>query len=168
MPEVDSISQTTERVTLGGFLDFYRGVVERKVDGLTLAEASRELTPTGLSPLGVVRHLGWVEYYWFRRCFAGEAVPPPPRTGGDNAVQFQIGPEDTVNSVLEFYRSETEHARGIVSAARSLDAVSTRESRFQGAVSLRWILVHMVEETARHAGHLDIMREMIDGKTGYL
>lgn len=153
---------------LSGFLDLYRGVVERKVEGLTFDQACREMTPTGLSLLGVVKHLAWVEYYWFRCCFAGESVEPPPRESGDNAVQFRIGPDDTVERVIDFYRSEVDHSREVTSAAYSLDQLSARESRFMGTVSLRWVLIHMVEETARHAGHLDVMRESIDGRTGYL
>jgi hypothetical protein len=132
-----------------------------------LADASRQLTSTGLSPLGVVKHLGWVEYNWFRYVFAGEDVEPPPRVNDDNSVQFRIEPDDTVESILEFYRSQTEHARRITAAARSLDDQSARDGRLLGIISLRWLLVHMIEEIARHAGHLDLMRETIDGRTGY-
>ncbi|HXW33729.1 MAG TPA: DinB family protein [Acidimicrobiales bacterium] len=168
MPEPNSIAQANERDALNGFLDVYRGVVERKVTGLSRADAVKELTPTGLSPLGVIKHLGWVEYYWFRHCFAGEEVDAPPREGGDNAVQFRVGPDENAISVLDFYRSECRHSREVASMARSLDELSTRENPYFGRVNLRWILIHMVEETARHAGHLDIIREMIDGDTGYL
>ena len=167
MSESNSIVQANERASLTGFLDFYRVVTEQKVVGLSLADATKHLTPTGLSLLGVVRHLGWVEYYWFRHCFAGEHVAPPPREDNDNAVQFRIGPDETVDSVLDFYRSEGEHSREVTAATDSLDELSARDNPYFGKVSLRWILIHMVEETARHAGHLDIMREMIDGKTGY-
>lgn len=157
-----------EGETLSGFLDTYRGVVVSKVDGLSFADASKSLTSSGLSPLGVVKHLGWVEYYWFRHCFAGEDVGPIPREDNDNAVQFRIEPDDTVEGVVAFYTSEVGHAREVTSAASSLDAASARETRYFGRVNLRWILGHMIEETARHAGHLDIMREMVDGRTGYL
>lgn len=153
---------------LTGFVDWYRAIIERKVRGLTLTDASRALTATALSPLGVIKHLGWVEYSWFRYTFAGEDVEPPPREDDDNAIQFRIGPGDTVDSVMNFYRSEGEHARRVTAAAASLDDLGARASRFMGIVSLRWILVHMIEETARHAGHLDLMREAIDGQTGYL
>jgi hypothetical protein len=166
MAEPHSVGLESEKKTLSGFLDFSRAVVVGKIGGLSLEDASRNMTPTGLSVLGVVKHLGWVEYYWFRHCFAGEDVPSPPREGDDNAVQFRIEPDESVSSVLDFYRSEVEHAR-VVTEAASLDAASARENRFYGTVSLRWILVHMIEESARHAGHLDIMRELIDGRTGY-
>ncbi|MGH8989173.1 MAG: DinB family protein [Acidimicrobiales bacterium] len=168
MTNANPRGRSGEREMLTGFLDWYRAIIERKVQGLTMGDASREMTGTGLSPLGVIKHLGWVEYGWFRYTFAGEDVERPPRKDDDNAIQFRIGPDDTVESVLNFYRSEGEHARQITAGAASLDDLGARVSRFMGTISLRWILVHMVEETARHAGHLDLMREAIDGQTGYL
>lgn len=161
-------ARSPEREMLTGFLDWYRAIIERKVEGLPLGDASRQMTASGLSLLGVVRHLGWVEYFWFPYVFAGQQIDAPPREDGDNAVQFRIEGGDTVDSVLDFYRSQTEQARRIERAATSLDEVSARETLRLGNVSLRWILVHMVEETARHAGHMDLMREEIDGRTGYL
>ena len=151
--------------TLSGFLDWYRDVVEHKVDGLTLDQARTVRTPSGLSPLGVVQHLAWVERGWFRDVFSGEdveAIAPD----GDDAAEFAVGEEDTVDSVLAFYRAEADHARRVVDASASLDVLSAKATDFHGYVSLRWILVHMLEETARHAGHLDLMREAIDGSTG--
>lgn len=155
----------SERDTLTGSLDWYRAVVENKVDGLSLDQATSIMTPTGLSLLGVVNHLGWVERGWFRDIFVGEDVESIDAPD-DNSVEFVVGPDDTVESVVAFYRAEVEEARRVVAAAPSLDSLSARETTFGGQVSLRWILVHMLEETARHAGHLDLMREKIDGRTG--
>jgi len=155
----------SERDTLTGSLDWYRAVVENKVDGLSLDQATSIMTPTGLSLLGVVNHLGWVERGWFRDIFVGEDVESIDAPD-DNSVEFVVGPDDTVVSVVAFYRAEVEEARRVVAAAPSLDSLSARETTFGGQVSLRWILVHMLEETARHAGHLDLMREKIDGRTG--
>jgi uncharacterized damage-inducible protein DinB len=154
-----------ERQTLEGFLDWYRAVIERKIDGLTLGEASAVRTPTGMSPLGIVKHMGWVERGWFRETFAGEDVEAIDEEG-DNSAEFALGTDDTVESILAFYRTEIAHSRRIVAQVPSLDALSARATTFHDHVSLRWILVHMLEETARHAGHLDLMREAIDGKTG--
>lgn len=154
-----------ERETLEGFLDWYRAVVERKVEGLTLADATRVLTPTGMSALGVVKHLGWVERGWFRETFAGEHVEAIDVVG-DNAAEFEISSGDTIESVLDFYRTEVEASRHISGAALSLDALSAKETLYREHVSLRWVIVHMLEETARHAGHLDLMREEIDGQVG--
>jgi uncharacterized damage-inducible protein DinB len=156
--------QAGEREMLTGFLDWYRAVVVNKVVGLSLPDSTRVMTPTGLSPLGVVKHLADVERRWFRLRFAGENVAIL-RRDDDPDADFRIDPTDTVASVLDFYRKETAEARRVTAAA-SLDDVAKSESPTYGRVSLRWILVHMIEETARHAGHLDLMREQIDGKTG--
>jgi len=153
-----------ERETLQGALDWYRAVVERKVDGLTLDEATRVLTPTGLSILGVIKHLASVERDWFREIFAGEGIASIEK-GDDNSADFVIQPADTVESILGSYRDETERSRKIA-AGSSLDSLSARETSVREHVSLRWVLVHMLEETARHVGHMDLMREEIDGRTG--
>jgi len=156
--------QAPERELLSGALDWYRAVVVRKVDDLSFEQATRVLTPSGLSPLSIVQHLAWVECVWFRWRFAAEDVSI--FTGGsDNSVTFELRPGDVVESVVASYRDEAEHARRIVAGA-SLDDVSVRESPLYGRVTLRWILVHLLEETARHAGHLDLMRERLDGRTG--
>jgi uncharacterized damage-inducible protein DinB len=151
--------QTGEREMLTGFLDWYRAVVKRKVADLSLQDASRIMTPTGLSPLGIVKHLAYAERGWFKARFAAEEEKVDP-----DAV-FRIEPGDTVASVLAFYRDSVTESRRIAAGA-SLEAISKSESPTYGFVSMRWILVHMLEETARHAGHLDLMREQIDGKTG--
>ena len=118
-----------------------------------------------MSALGIVRHLGWVERGWFRETFAGEDIEAID-TDGDNSAEFAIGSEDTVESVVDFYRAEVEEARRVVREAPSLDALSVKETSFRERVSLRWIMAHMLEETARHVGHLDLMRENIDCQVG--
>ena len=157
--------QRGERETLEGFLDWYRAVVERKVDGLTLHDAKRVVTPTGMSALGVLKHLGWAERGWFRETFAGEDVEVIDGDG-DNSPEFAISDDETVESVIGFYRAEVEESRRVFRVAPSLDALSAKEALYRGHVTLRWIIVHMLEETARHAGHLDLMRENINGQVG--
>jgi hypothetical protein len=167
-PVADSPSdlggQASERELLTGYLDWYRSIVEGKVADLSLQDGSRIMTPTGLSPLGIVKHLGDVEQSWFRQRFAGEEVELP---GDDDFhAAFRIETGETCASVLAFYHESAEHSRRIVNAS-PLDALSAGDEHpVFGRVSLRWIMVHMLEETARHAGHLDLMREEIDGKTG--
>jgi hypothetical protein len=162
-PEVADLGgRADERDMLCGFLDWYRSVIERKVEGLELEDASREMTATGLSPLGVVAHLAAAEVGWFEETFAGMAVDPT----WDDHGSFRLRSADTVESVLDEYRGACASSRDVVGGAASLDALSACEDLYRGHVSLRWILVHMIEETARHAGHLDIMRESIDGRTG--
>ena len=160
-PVADSSSalggQADERELLTGYLDWYRSVVEGKVADLSLQDASRIMTPTGLSPLGIVKHLSDVEQSWFRERFAGEEIDTA-WSDDDPLAAFRIEPGETVASTVAFYRESTDHSWR--------DEASVGESPFYGHVSLRWILVHMLEETARHAGHLDLMREQIDGRTG--
>lgn len=157
--------QRGERETLTGFLDWHRAVVERKIEGLAPEDARRIATPTGMSALGIVKHLGWVERGWFREIFAGEDVEAIGADDDDSA-EFATDDHDTAESVLAFYRAEVEEARRVTGEAPSLDALSAGETKHQGQVSLRWIMVHMLEETARHAGHLDLIREDIDGQVG--
>ena len=155
--------QADERALLTGFLDWYRAVVERKVDDLSRDQASRRMTSSGLTPLGVVKHLTWVERHWFQRRFAGETVDL--FAGPDNAPTFELAASDSVASVVAAYRAATGDARAITAAA-ALDDVAVGAHPVFGPVTLRWVLVHLLEETARHAGHLDVMREALDGRTG--
>jgi hypothetical protein len=151
-----------EREMLSDFLTWYRQVIVNKVAGLSLGDASRPMTPTGLSPLGIVKHLASVEAGWFRDTFAGESFGSEV----SNTDSFRLAAEDTVESVTAAYLDECAHSGEVVAATRSLDQLSARPSNTYGHVSLRWILVHMLEETARHAGHLDLMRESLDGHIG--
>lgn len=163
MAQTDHLGgRADERALLVGFLDWYRQVVQNKAEGLSLDDATRVMTPTGLSVLGVVAHLAAVENGWFCEDFAGQPVDAM----WDDHGEFRLRPDDSVESVLAEYRDACARASAIVAAAPSLDAQSAVEDKFRGHVSLRWILVHMIEETARHAGHLDVMREQIDGRTG--
>jgi hypothetical protein len=158
--------RSDERTTLTGTLDWYRAVIENKVTGLSTEDAARVMTKSGLSPLGVVKHLGWVERGWFQETFAGQSVEGLGQPPDDNSLEFVIGPDDTVESVLAFYQNEVAHSRAITDATESLEDLSAEDTPWRNRVSLRWLLVHMIEETARHAGHLDLMREEIDGQTG--
>jgi uncharacterized damage-inducible protein DinB len=155
-------ARADEREMLNGFLDWHRAVVARKVEDLTLEDATRVMTPTGLSPLGVVAHLAAVEYGWFDETFLGN----PVRLDLDDHGAFQLHDDDTVVSVVDEYAEACAHSRNVVAGAVTLDDLSTLDTPLRGRVKLRWILVHMIEETARHAGHLDLMRERIDGHTG--
>jgi uncharacterized damage-inducible protein DinB len=155
------IAREDERSMLTGFLDWYRGVAEHKVAGLTFEEATRVSTPTGLTILSTINHLAWVEKRWFEYHFKGEDPDDL-----DAHRSFELGPTDTIETVLERYRAACAEARRTVADAPSLDALAKVEHRHFGATSLRWILLHMIEETARHAGHLDIVRELTDRRTG--
>lgn len=154
----------SEREMLGAFLDAMRLVIRRKLDGVSDEQARATPTASSLSLLGIVKHLAWTECRWFRECFADEEVDDP-LFRGDASFEFAVKPSDTVESVLTFYDEQGARSRAITMRAASLEVLAVNR-RFQNEVSLRWIVLHMIEETARHAGHADVIRETLDGSTG--
>jgi uncharacterized damage-inducible protein DinB len=146
-----------EREMLVAFLDYLRESVEAKAAGLAEADARRPMVPSGTSVLGLVKHLTMVEVAWFHWAFAGLDVAVPP---GD------LADDDTAASVLACYRAARERSNELVAGCDDLDRLCARQSLAPEPMSLRWVLVHMVEETGRHAGHADIVRELIDGTVG--
>ena len=151
-----------EREVLVGFTDWYRGVIVDKIDGLSLEDATRVMTPSGLSPLNIVGHLAACEIGWFFEKFGGGEIDPFWEPYGE----FELQGDETVESMLALYAEACERSRAIVRDTDSLDALSATPHSVWGPVTLRWVMLHMLEETARHAGHLDLMREQLDGKTG--
>ncbi|MFF5055321.1 DinB family protein [Micromonospora sp. NPDC000663] len=154
-----------ERAVLDSFLDFHRGVVLRKVRGLTDADARQRLVPSATTLAGLVKHLTMVERNWFPTLLAPEAGDVYLTATEDEVAHFTIGDEDTVAALVEAYERACDRSREVV-ARFDLDHVVPHPQL--GEVSVRWILVHMIEETARHAGHADILRELTDGSTGAL
>ncbi len=150
-----------EKELLTAFLDFHRDTLLWKLDGLSEADAHRVSTPSGVTLLGLVKHLAYVERNWFQIVFAGLDLEVP-WTGEDPDADFRIEPDEAVADIVAFYRAEVERSREITAAA-SLDDIARRPTRPH---SLRRILIHMIEETARHNGHADILRELTDGATG--
>lgn len=151
-----------ERTTLTWFLDHQRGVMLRKVADLDEEGLRRSMTPSGLTLLGMLKHLAYVERWWFRSVFAGEDVSFP-WTDADPDADWRAESYESAAEIAALYRDECDRARAIVAAASFDDAVVSPRGR---TMTLRWIVVHMIEETARHLGHADIMREAIDGATG--
>ena len=150
-----------ERTTLREMLDYYRVVLIRKLEGLAREQATEHATPTGLTLLNLVRHMAEVEGQFFRR-FAGEDVVSRYRTDEDPNADFHPGPDDTVEQAIADYRAEGAHSNEVLAAHGLDDDVRMGSS----TLSLRWIMVHMIEETARHAGHADVLRELTDGAVG--
>jgi uncharacterized damage-inducible protein DinB len=162
----DPPSNSDERATLDGFLDYYRATLAVKCDGLTPDQlAERTVPPSSLSLLGLVRHMAEVERTWFRN-FAGETTHPRYYSKDDPDGDFDnaAGEPPLVEDAFAYWQAECEHAREVAAAA-ALDDTFTNP-RDGSAISLRWIMVHMIEEYARHAGHADFLRERIDGATG--
>jgi hypothetical protein len=154
-----------ERTSLEVWLEFHRATLAMKCRGLTPEQmARRAVPPSDLSLLGLVRHLAELERAYFRRGFAGEEVawmygdPAHPGSWAD----FSAASAGTAAADLEAWREECARARAVVAAAPALDAHAAGEP----AVTLRWTMVKMIQEYARHNGHADLLRECLDGAVG--
>lgn len=144
-----------EKDTLRGFLDHLRNSVADKVVGVPEPRVRTEGVPSGTSLLGLVKHLACVERFYF----LGEDA-------GDWPATMRPSAEDSVDGVLADYREAVARANQVIDACRDLTLPAPRAPRRGAAPSMRWVLVHMIEETGRHAGHADILREQIDGSVG--
>jgi len=150
---------------LAGYLDFFEDVILRKVSGLTQGQLRASAVPSGWTPLGMVKHLACTERYWIRHIFLGEEVDFS--WPGNPAAEWRIDELDTTERIIGFYRGERAHTRQAL-AGRSPSSPGRRSFRFEGGPppALGWVLCHLVQGTARHAGHLDIARELTDGSVG--
>ena len=165
-PEVERPGGPTagpERPLLQAFLDWHRATLLYKCAGLTGEQlAERTVPPSGLSLLGLIRHMTKVERIWFRQRFAGEPVDNP--FGDDKTAEFER--TDPARAAADYARlTEEIKLADAVAANASLDDTFVHE-RTGEVMSLRLIYLHMIEEYARHLGHADLLREQIDGATG--
>ena len=156
---------------LSAFLDYQRATVLLKCDGLTGEQLGRAAVPTsGLTLGGVHNHLALVEDDWFRVRFLGEDPEPPWDAvdwESDPDWEFRTAAETDPDELRERYRSACGRSRAVMRSTADLGRLSVAVSRRSGnRWDLRWILIHMIEETARHAGHADLLREAIDGTVG--
>ncbi|EST32151.1 DinB family protein [Streptomyces roseochromogenus] len=151
-----------EKQTLHASLNRHRDAVLWKLHGLDDEQLRRPMTPTGTNLLGLVKHLASVEYGWFVETFGGEAEPLwfDPYENED----LRIASDETTDRIVAFYGRARAAADAMIT---ELPLTAQGHPAWRDiTVSLRWTLVHMIEETARHAGHMDILRELIDGTTG--
>jgi len=151
-----------EKESLQAAMNRHRDAVLWKVDGLADEDLRRPMTPSGTTVLGLVKHLGAVEYGWFCQTF-GRAVEPMPFDEADEEADLRVEPGDSTADILDFY-ARARMAADLAVAEIALEDTGTSWSG--ETVTMRWVLIHMLEETARHAGHMDILRELIDGMTG--
>lgn len=151
-----------EKPSLQASLDRHREVVLWKISGLDDAQLRAPMTPSGTNLLGLVKHLAGVEYAWFCETF-GRETEALPFDEDDPDADLRVEPHESTADIIAFY----ERARAAADEAiAELDLDDRGTAWFGDAVSMRWVLIHMIEETARHAGHMDILRELIDGATG--
>jgi len=152
----------TELETLTQLLDFLRATVLTKATGVSDDHAAAHPIPTSeLTVAGIVKHLAGVERFWFSIDFADLDVPWP-WTDDDPHGNFRLAKSDTLADLVADYEAECERSRQAI-AGHDLDAVARSEGM---DFTLRYALAHMIEETARHCGHLDLLRESIDGARG--
>lgn len=163
-PVYPDLQPGSERAALVQRLDQYRAIVAGALDGVAWPDASTRLLPaTDLTIAGIVKHLAWAEDRWFQGRLLGAGMPTPwDRPGADDPDRaMRLTPQDTVEGIVALYEAACDRSRAVTVAGASLDRVAVVSSFGRGEVNLRWILVHMIEETARHAGHLDLLRDAL-------
>jgi hypothetical protein len=153
-----------ERTALVQRLDQYRPVARSGLADLGWDVASTALLPaTDMTIAGIVKHLAWAEDRWFQGRLLGSRMPPPWDVPGadDPDRAMRLGPDDSVLAIIQLYSEACDRSRAALSRCDSLDTVAKVQSFGRGPVNLRWIMVHMIDETARHAGHLDLLRDCL-------
>ena len=160
-PDLDA----DERTTLGQFLDQYRQQALIRLEGLSDLEArTQTLLATDLTPGGVVKHLAHMEDHWFTTRVGARELPEPWISApfeSQPAWDFESAAKDSVDEIAELYRGACDRSRKVVDRLPSLDTRALRPSFGKGPVTLRWVLVHMLEETACHVGHLDLLTDPV-------
>ena len=158
------VAAGTEREVLEAFLAFQRDVLVRKVSGVPELAARDRHVPSKTTLAGLVKHMTGVERGWFQLVLAGRAAAETGPNAGGGADSWELADGETVASLVEHYRRACEVSR---QAAARFALDDTVPHRRLGEVSLRWIYVHMIEEYARHNGHADLIRELVDGAVGW-
>ena len=158
-PDLDA----DERTTLGQFLDLYRRHTLNRF--LTLSDdqaRTKSLTATNLTPGGVVKHLAHMEDHWFTERAGSRELPEPWASAPWDAHpdwDFESAVDDTVEQIAELYRAACDRSRAVFASLPSLESRATQPSFGRGRVTLRWVMVHMLEETACHVGHLQLLTD---------
>ncbi|PSK86261.1 uncharacterized protein DUF664 [Murinocardiopsis flavida] len=152
-----------EREVLESFLDYLREAVLAKATGLSDADARRALVPSDTTLAGMLVHLEIVERRWFQMTLHGRTREEFGLDFSKGDTTWEVPPEATLDSLADAYRAACADSRA---SAAEFGLDHTVPEAELGRVSLRWIMVHMIEETGRHAGHADILREQTDGRTG--
>jgi uncharacterized damage-inducible protein DinB len=159
----------SERDALAQYLDYQRETILLKAEGLDRRQLATAIPTSGLTLAGILYHLALVEESWMEEEFSGL----PPREpwdkvdwDADRDWEFRTAVTLDGDEVRQRYRDACERSRAVAATAASLDQRSVKPLRGGTLFTLRWVLLHLIEETARHAGHADLLRESIDGSTG--
>jgi uncharacterized damage-inducible protein DinB len=158
-----------EAALLHAFLDWYRVVLIRKAEGISDAGTRIQLPPSEITLLGLIRHMAEVERGWFRRRFTAQDAPMLYCNDADPDADFHPSSTDTMVEALAALRAEIAYAQEATNgvAMDALAAAIPPTQRIPGwQPSLRWILLHLIEEYARHCGHADLLRQAADGSIG--
>jgi uncharacterized damage-inducible protein DinB len=170
MPSMEKCARTfppyhgSEKEMLLTYLDFQRDTAICKLQGLSEEDARRTLGPSSLTLIGLISHLTYVERVWFRTVLQGEDVAVAGYSE-DFSSYWDVPMGTSVAEVIRAYREEIARSNEAI-AERSLDDVAATGRRHRPPMQLRWIMLHMIEEVARHLGHMDLIRESIDGQVG--
>ncbi|MDQ6714222.1 MAG: DinB family protein [Candidatus Dormibacteraeota bacterium] len=161
-----------EIATLLGFLDFQRATLAWKCRGLDVAGLQSKIGASTMTLGGMLKHLAYVEDYWFSQRLHGQDRQPPWDTvdwKADPDWEWHSAVQDTPEQLFALWQDSVTRSRSLVAEALAdggLDRLARRPWPNGEAPSLRWILVHMIEEYGRHNGHADLLRELVDGETG--
>ena len=157
----------TERLALRSWLDYHRATLLVKCEGLDAAGLAARPVPTSMLSLhGLLRHMTEVERNWFRRWWSEDDDVPGLYWNDEHPDgDFELADGSTWEADLALFLAECEHTRSLEAAVESLDVMCRRATR-DYTVDRRWIMIHMIEEYARHNGHADLIRELVDGTVG--
>ena len=169
MDRTDPDTKGDELTLLSQFLDYHRATLVWKVSGLDRQQLGTRLEPSALTLAGLVKHMALVEDSWFGQVLLGrDEVEPWASVDWDDDPdwEFRTAVDDDPDALLALYTDACERSRAAVAEVGDLDRLAAKRSRSGEQFNLRWIMLHMIEETARHNGHADLLRETIDGATG--
>jgi hypothetical protein len=169
---VEAPIRADEVTALRGFLDYHRNTFRWKCSGLTQQQLAQRLPPSAMTLGGMMKHLALVEVGWFGKTLAGRPYPPlfdSVDWESDPDWEWRTAADDDPQELRTIYDDCVSRADAAIEEALArggLDSESVEQSSSDGAFNLRWIMLHLIEEYARHNGHADLIRESIDGETG--
>ncbi|MGD0701712.1 MAG: DinB family protein [Trebonia sp.] len=168
MRQLPDPTGTSERDALGQYLDYQRETILLKTEGLSKEQLGQRIPTSGLTLAGLLYHLAFVEEDWFEVDFLGQPKREEWQIDrkADPDFDFRVALSMEPDELRHRYRQACDRGRQITAAARDLDQLSVSTAMGGKPFTLRWMLLHLIEETARHAGHADLLREAVDGAVG--